>query len=353
MADTISVDVAVVGAGPAGSAAAIRCHKNGLTVALIDKAVFPRDKVCGDGIPLKTFKLLEELGFEEQEMFENGYKISRLKVYGPGNHVTTYGGLTPDASTKSGCIPRKLFDDALYRRAASAASYNLTGYKVVRVENAADNQTLYVTTKNGEEKKIKAAAVIAADGANSFMARFLKLLKRDQAHHFDGLRCYFKGKPFDSVVHLFYDKNTLPGYVWVFPVARDTANVGIMINKKYKKSGGENIRQVFEKVLKENPHLRKVLEGARQQDTVKGAPLPLGTLPGSRVADGVILVGDAAAFINPVTGGGIYFAILSAMKASDILSDLIKSGETVSKENLQSYEKWWRHTILPGFLYST
>ncbi|RMH61309.1 MAG: NAD(P)/FAD-dependent oxidoreductase [Calditrichaeota bacterium] len=353
MIETINVDVAIVGAGPAGSAAALSCHKHGLSVALIDKAVFPRDKVCGDGIPLKTFKLLEELGFNEQDLFKDGFKINRLKVYGPDHHVTTYGGLTPDASTKSGCIPRKAFDNALYRRAAAICRYNLTGYKLEAIENGANIQTLRVRSlKTKSEQTVVARAVIAADGANSYTARLLKLLKRDQAHHFDGLRWYFKGKRFDSSVHLFYDKRTLPGYVWVFPVARDMANVGIMINKKHKKNTGATIRDIFIDVLESNPRLKAVLNGAEPLDEIKGAPLPLGTLPGSRITDGVVLVGDAAAFINPVTGGGIYFAILSAMKAADILAELLGKNVPVSKQNLQQYEHWWRQTIFPGFFYS-
>ncbi len=353
MPEKIRVDVAIIGAGPAGSAAAINCHKNGLSVALLDKATFPRDKVCGDGIPLKTFKLLEELGFKEKEFFKNGYKINRLKVYGPQNHITVYGGLQSDASTKSGCIPRTEFDYAIYRRAESISDHVLSAHKLVSIKNSGDWQLLEVyNRKNDQTRHIEARLVIAADGANSYTARLLNLLKRDQAHHFDGLRWYFKGKKFDSSVHLFYDSRTLPGYVWVFPVAADMANVGIMLNKKQKKNTGKTIRDIFLEVIEHNPELKKLLSGAEPVNEMKGAPLPLGTLPGSRVTDGAILVGDAAAFINPVTGGGIYFAILSAMKAAEIATYLIRENLPPTKENLLSYEQWWQKKILPGFFYS-
>ncbi len=353
MQKKINVDVAIIGAGPAGSTAALSCHKHGLSVALVDKAEFPRDKVCGDGIPLKTFKLLEQLGFNEDELFTKGYKINRLKVYGPEHQVTEYGSLTADASTKSGCIPRYEFDNALFLKAEAISDFVFTGHKLTSLQNGTDVQKIEIQElKSGDVRNIEARLILAADGANSYCARLLNLAKRDQAHHFDGLRWYFKGKKFDSIVHLFYDSRTLPGYVWVFPVADDMANVGIMINKKYKKSDGKNIRDIFLDVLNTNPGLKKLLDGAEPVGNIKGAPLPLGTLPGSRITDGAVLIGDAAAFINPVTGGGIYFAILSAMKAADIAVGLIGENQLATKKNLSGYEKWWRKTILPGFVYS-
>ena len=344
--------IAVVGAGPAGSVATICCKKNDLKVVLIDKAEFPRDKVCGDGIPLKTFNLLQKLGFNEVDLFQDGYKISQLKVYSPEYKTIVFGNMKADASTKSGCIPRKDFDNKLFKKAADSADKVLTGHKVINIENLADKKKITLKQiSNGELKEVIVNAVIAADGANSVIAKMTGLLKRDEEHYFDGLRWYYEGKKFDSAVHLFYDKHTLPGYVWVFPVAEDRANVGIMINKKYKESSGRTIKDIFIDVLENNTNLKEVLHGAHPIDNIKGAPLPLGTLPGSRITDGIILVGDAAAFINPVTGGGIYFAVLSAMKAVDVLKKAITQAD-VSVHGIKEYEQWWQNEILPGFQYS-
>jgi len=344
--------IAVVGGGPSGAVATICCKKNNLKVVLIDKAEFPRDKVCGDGIPLKTFNLLEKLGFKEADLFKDGYKISQLKVYSPEYKTIVFGNVKADTSTKSGCIPRKDFDNRLFKKAADLADKVLTGHKVIKIENIADKKKITLKQiSNAEEKEIVVTAVIAADGANSVIAKMTGLLKRDEKHYFDGLRWYYAGKKFDSAVHLFYDKRTLPGYVWVFPVAEERANVGIMINKKYKESSGKTIKDIFIEVLENNPNLKEVLHGARPMDSIKGAPLPLGTLPGSRIADGIVLVGDAAAFINPVTGGGIYFGVLSAMKAVDVLKKAI-THKDVTVRGINEYEEWWQNEILPGFQYS-
>ncbi len=346
------VDIAIIGAGPAGAAAAIQCKKNNLSVALIDKAEFPRDKVCGDGIPLKTFTLLQELGFKESDLFTRGYKISRLKVYSPAYRITEYGSLKPDASTKSGCIPRAAFDAMLFERAAQAADKTYTGYKLTAIDRSGGQAVLTLQNNtSGDALHVTARGVIGADGANSMLARLLGMLKRDPAHHFDGLRCYFKGKKFDSAVHLFYDKRSLPGYVWVFPVAEDRANVGIMIDKACKKKNDKNIRDLFFEIIQTNPNIKEILAGAEAEDKPYGAPLPLGTLPGNRISDNTILIGDAAAFINPVTGGGIYFAIQSAIKAADVFAGAIQKNN-LSQDALQIYEKWWRAAFLPGFEYS-
>lgn len=344
--------VVIVGAGPAGSAAAIQFKQKKIRTALIDKAVFPRDKVCGDGIPLKTFKLLSELGFSEAELFRGGRLIKRMYVYSPAGDKTIIGGLQPDAGTKSGCIPRFFFDNMLFQKAAGMADAAFIGYKLILFNREGDCWRL--TIKNavsGEEKHLSADLLIGADGGNSMVARQSGLLAPDEKYRFDGLRIYYTGKKFEPAVHLFYDKLTLPGYVWIFPVAEERANVGIMINRRHKHESGKTIRQIFEEVLATNLQIREVLDGAQPMDKTRGAPLPLGVTRGERIADGLLLIGDAAAFINPISGGGIYFALLSAKMAAECGFAAFNAGG-VSKNNLLPYEHWWRKSILPGFLYS-
>lgn len=344
--------VAVVGAGPAGSAAVLSFKKKNKQVVLIDRAVFPRDKVCGDGIPLKTFNLLQQLGFEEAELFRHGFKINRMRVYSPDNDETVFGDLKPDASTKSGCIPRLFFDNVLYERAAASADRVLTGYKLTGLDVEKGRKILRLrNTADKDQVSISCDLLVGADGANSFVARLSGLLKFDEHHLFDGLRIYYEGGPFEAAVHLVYDARTLPGYVWIFPVSESRANVGLIVNRQTKKRSGKSIKQIFYEVLETNEALKNVLRNARPQDEVHGAPLLLGTLPGSRIADHTILIGDAAAFINPVTGGGIYFAVLSAMKAAETGSRALDSGN-VCASALEDYEKWWRKEIRPGFNYS-
>ena len=344
--------VAIVGAGPAGAAAAIYCKKYNLEVLLIDKKNFPRDKTCGDGIPLKTFSLLEELGLDREDLIKGGYKIQQMNVYSPDNSQISYGDVDSDTGTKSGCIPRMFFDNVLFEKASSITDKVLTGYKVTGVSSAGKRRKIKLRQISGnEEIEIEADLIIAADGAKSTVANKIGMLASDNDHYFDGLRVYYEGGSFDPALHIFYDHRTLPGYIWIFPISKDRANVGIMMNKRINLQEGENIRKTFLEVLDTNPVISEILKEAKPAGKIEGAPLPLGTLPGPRIADNIIFIGDAAAFIHPITGGGIYYGILSAKYAAKYGVQAIYDGD-LSAKSLKNYEKWWRKEILPGFQYA-
>ena len=338
--------VAIVGAGPAGSAAALYLKKEGIDCALIDKACFPRDKACGDGIPMKTVHLLEELGFSEREIFARGYKIKGMAVYSPLGDKTQIGGVD-EADTKSGCIPRIDFDNLLFQKARAAAKQSFCGFRLKNMQRR--DGRWHLSLYNSREKErldISADVLIGADGAHSVVARQAGLLQEDRVHSFDGLRRYYSGGPFEPVVHIIYDRRLLPGYLWIFPVSEQRVNVGLMTLRKK----GQNLQIILEDVLKNNARVKEILGEARAEGPARGALLPLGSIPGERISDGLLLTGDAAAFINPVTGGGIYTAILSAREASRVVSRALPAGRT-QKENLKDYEYWWRKEILPGFEY--
>ncbi len=342
--------VAVVGAGPAGSSAALYLKQHGVRVALIDKAFFPRDKACGDGIPFKTVRLLNELGISEQELFENGQQVSRMEIYGPSGDLLVFEDDSRSAG-KNGCIPRKHFDNLLFRKAAQVSDAVFQGHQLLAMKKEADFFALTLKDKKtGRRRTIRAQLVIGADGGNSRVARLAGLLKRAPQHHFDGLRGYFKGNHFGDVIRIFYDKRILPGYVWIFPVSTQTANVGIMTRRKGKKEPGW-LQKIFYEIIDSNNALKPYLQGAQPIGPLRGAPMPLGTLTGVRTADGVLLIGDAAAFINPLTGGGIYWAVLSAKKAAQVATRALADHD-ISKIGLKDYERWWRKTLLPGFQYS-
>lgn len=210
------------------------------------------------------------------------------------------------------------------------------------------------TLKNLTDNKIyrlRCKIVIGADGGNSKIARASGLLMANEHHLYHGLRQYYRRERFDSSVYIFYDRRILPGYVWIFPVSQTMANVGMMITPQKWKSIAKPAAQIFKEILNTNPDIKLLLAGAAPVDKIKGAILPLGSLPGARTSDGLILVGDAAAFINPLSGGGIYTALLSALKAAEVCSSSLKNNDW-SKAGLSAYEKWRRKTLRPGFKYA-
>ncbi len=344
--------VVIIGGGPAGAAAALYFKEANVTVALVDKAIFPRDKSCGDGIPLKTFRLLEELGFKEEELFKGGFRISGMSVYAPDGTPAHFGKASVDSATKSGCIPRKYFDNLLFQKAKHKADAVFEGYKLERMTKITSGWLLKLKDiKQGKITEIETELLIGADGAGSFTARKSGLFPVDERHSFEGLRLYYAGKTFRNRVEIFYDKRILPGYVWVFPVAENRANVGIMAPRRNSRKNKTGLRQVFDTVLQTNPDVKEALSGAEPDSSVRGAMLPLGNAPGKRTADHLILIGDAAAFINPLTGGGIYFALQSAKAAARIGAKALQKGRC-TEDDLSEYERWYKDVLSPGFYYA-
>jgi flavin-dependent dehydrogenase len=275
-----------------------------------------------------------------------------MNVYSPRNIRITYGDVNIDTGTKSGCIPRMFFDNILFEKASSIVDKVLTGYKVTEVSSAGKMRKIKLRKISADEEiEIDTDLIIAADGAKSTVANKIGMLASDIDHYFDGLRVYYDGGSFDPALHIFYDRRTLPGYIWIFPISKDRANVGIMMKKRINLKEGENIRKIFIEVLQTNPAISEILKEAKPNGKIEGAPLPLGTLPGPRIADNIIFIGGAAAFIHPITGGGIYYGILSAKYVAKYGSQAIYDGD-LSTKYLQNYEKWWRKEILPGFQYA-
>lgn len=342
-------DVIIVGGGPSGSTSAIYHTRLGLKTLLIDKAVFPRDKVCGDGIPMKVLTLLKEMGVSLEELSRIGYQIDRLKLYSPSGVEVKYGEIDPESEAKSFCITRYLFDNFLFQRARQECGDVYDGVALRQLRR--DNGRYYLTLQdnaNGREQVVSAPIVIGADGANSRVRKFLGLEIVLPEYRFDGVRAYMQGAYFEPAVLIFYDEVTLPGYFWIFPVSKTKANVGLMVEKETCRQQGMNIREMFYYLLENNGDLKAALSGCQLLDEPKGHPLPLGHGAIDSIADGAMLIGDAASFINPITGGGIYYGMYSGKQAAYISKKAVDSGR-FQKEDLREFQQFFRNKLLPGF----
>ncbi len=346
-----NVQVAVIGAGPAGSAAAIHLKRGGAEVALIDKAHFPRNKVCGDGIPFKTFRLLQELGFSENELLREGYPITGMTLYAANGSPFHLHGSNAE-NKKSGCIPREIFDNLLFQKAKMCVDSVYEGFRLIGMEKQTGGYRLHLQ-KVGTDRmtEIKTQLVIGADGATGYTAKEAGLKPEDFQHSFEGMRLYYKGENFPNRIRIFYDSRILPGYLWIFPVSANRANVGIMAPRRSNRTQKIGLKRIFEDILKTNDTVKMALKNAEADSPLRGALLPLGSLPGSRVSDHLLLVGDAASSIHPITGGGIYFALYSARMAARIGLEALQQGNT-GKEALVGYDQWYHQTLMPGFLYA-
>ncbi|NOX88773.1 MAG: NAD(P)/FAD-dependent oxidoreductase [Calditrichaeota bacterium] len=348
----VEFSVAIVGAGPAGSSAALRFKQLGADVVLIDRFVFPREKVCGDGIPEKALRLAYDLGFGTEDFSDAGNPVKKMHIYGPGGQSVVFGEDRADAAAKSFCISRKIFDNILFQKAASLVDRVLIPFNLVNLKRVGDKWNLELKETDGDRTlDVKAHLLIGADGANSVVARKTGLFKERKEPRFLGLRCYFIGGPFEQAVYIFYDRAALPGYCWIFPVSENLANVGIMIFPKDRKGNPQNVRSIFEKIVQQNKEIRRLLKGAKPKGECGIALLPLGASSEKRTDDGLILIGDAAGFVNPMTGGGIYNAMLSGITAAQIGAKALVEKDC-SRKRLREYETWWRKNLLPGFRFA-
>lgn len=285
-------DVAVVGAGPAGAAAALRVLQlsPNARVLLLDAAGFPRDKTCGDGIAAHVFDLLDALGVPDLSRL--GPPVPRLTLRSPGGRVVARTCARPNR-----VIPRMVFDAELVAAAVGRGA-ELRRHRVRRMEVGADRVVL--------DGAVAARTVIGADGANSTIRRLIGAPRPQPATTAVAIRGYAPTNLDTDALVLTYGRGPVPAYAWSFPLPGGGSNVGYGV---FDGRGGGSRQELLDTLGTLLPGLEPA------PGTVRGHHLPLSTSPRHHPDGRVLLVGDAASMINPLTGEGIYDAVASGVLA--------------------------------------
>lgn len=282
----------MVGAGPAGAAAALRVlqlHPDA-RVLLLDAAAFPRDKTCGDGIAAHVFDLLEALGVPDLSRL--GPAVPKLALRTPGGRVVARTCARPNR-----VIPRVVFDAELVA-AAVARGAQLRRHRVRRLEVRPDRVVL-----DGE---IAAGTVIGADGAHSTVRRLLGAPPARPTTTAVAIRGYAPTTLDPDALVIEFALGRHPAYAWSFPVAGGGSNVGYGV---FDRRGGGSRRELLDA-------LRALLPGQEPvPQSIRGHHLPLSTGPRHHPDGRVLLAGDAASMVNPLTGEGIFDAVASGVLA--------------------------------------
>jgi len=308
-------DVAIIGAGPAGSATAHFLAKGGLRVVLLDKFEFPRDKTCGDGLTPRAIKILEAMGvlpqIEERAFRASGIKIRYSDEITFSLEINNLRNLPDYLLT----MPRFQLDNVLRQCAVDTGVYFLPRAKVENLTCSANNP-VYIQTESGQV--IECALAVIATGANSSLLQKLGLLKTSPPPNL-AARAYFENvEGLDDSLIIFFDGINLPGYGWVFPTGETTANIGCGVFYEEPVSQPSRLRGFIE----EHPYLKRILKHARQVEPIKGYPLRTDFSPSHCGNEWVLVVGEATGLVNPITGEGIDYALESAqLAASAILSE--------------------------------
>ena len=341
MKHPIMYDAVIVGAGPSGCTAALYAHKYGLKTLLLDKAVFPRDKVCGDALSGKSVRILKELGLLEEVGDLDGSVINRLTFGSPKNKIFDVylkGKENNDQITKGFVIPRKIFDNFLFKK-ADAVTDTRQGFTVQDLifENdfVAD---IKGKTNDGFEQEIRAPLVLGCDGPTSIVSRKLGVYEMEMEHTSVALRCYFEGVDgLTDQIELHYVKELNPGYFWLFPAGEGKANIGLGLSKNDAKKEKRTLRQIMDDLI-QTEYFKQRFSHAKKLETPVGWNLPLGSIHRKNYGNGFLLLGDAAGLVDPFTGEGIGNAMVSGKYAIQVAKKCRETGDYTESE-LAEYDK--------------
>jgi geranylgeranyl reductase family protein len=334
-------DVIVVGAGPGGSAAAIILAQMGWKVLLLDKARFPRDKVCGDFISPRSQFILEMLGCKQALEQTRPNRIHKAALYLDGKQITT--GEIPRVETLNNygyVSPRLILDNIIFQRAREVGAETIEECEVKNITLHTDG-VVVEAQQDKTQCSFEGQLVIAADGSRSTAA---KVLGENQTSRnaILALRAYFDEVEGDEQsADIFFDQKYFPGYAWIFPMANRRANVGLgMVMDTYQRYN-LNLRQCLMDWIEQDPFARARLGNARLDGRIVGWPLNTYNSRGGNYSERVLLLGDAASFIDPINGEGIHTALESARMAAQVANEALFT-ENFSATFLARYEKRWR-----------
>jgi menaquinone-9 beta-reductase len=313
-------EVAVVGAGPAGSTAALLLHRLGHDVVLLDEARFPRDKICGEALSPGAWRLLEALGAAPEIAAAGAYPISGMKLVAPNGR--SFAGRYDGGRTTGFSIERHVLDAILLRRAREAGvavreAATVTGLRL----NAGGAVTGVEVRRDGETDSLGARLVIGADGRRSRVARSLGLLREAPWPRRFAVRGHWGGTP--GLSHLGEMHVGGGGYCGLAPLGPDSANVTFVLQKPQMLEAGRDLLGFYRGTLRRWPQIWERLQHA----TLLGAPRAIGPLAlesRGTWAPGVLLVGDAAGFLDPFTGEGVALALRGAALAAEIGHDVLQ-----------------------------
>ncbi len=339
-------DVIVIGGGPSGSSSTMFLSKAGKKVLLLDRAKFPRDKTCGDGISGKSTRVLRELGLLEGMKSIEAQPMGGVTFSSPKGKVVPISSKKTDRSDPPGYVCRReVFDNYLFQNAKKAAAKTMEEFMVqdLIMENGTVVGVKGTHLPTKETHEFRAKMVIGADGVGGITARKLGVFNDDELHVCSAIRAYYDNvEGMIDQIELHFIDGVLPGYFWVFPLPDKRANVGIGILVKDMKNKKVNLQKLMEDTIANNPHFKDRFKNSKRISLLKGWSLPLGSKRFDKkrstpYSNGILLVGDAASLIDPFTGEGIGNALMSGKLASQVVCEAIEKND-FSAQFLKKYD---------------
>lgn len=332
-----SCDVLIIGAGPAGSAAARVLAAAGVDVVLADQRTFPRDKVCGDGLISDALGALDLLGIRDA-VLQRAAHANELRVYAPGGQYVSLRG-------RYACVPRAVLDDFLVKAAIDAGARfasSATAVAPVIGDGAVAGARF---TADGTAFDVRARVTLLATGANATALDAFGLHVPLKPMGVAG-RAYVEAslevaRRFPHLT-IAYDREWCPGYGWIFPSPPNRFNVGVGL---FGPRNAGRLREFWQAFRSRFAPAREILAASREVVPFRGAPLRTGLTGAEFGRPGLLVVGEAAAATYPATGEGIGKAMESGILAAQML---LERGDATAALH-EAYGAEFRRRFVPRY----
>lgn len=328
-----SYDVIVVGAGPAGSTSALYAAKNGASVLLLDK----KKEI---GSPIQCAGFLPDAS-EVQALLRDARLPDTLKNYPDScvlQRIDTQRLITPNCNIKEFAVrgtvlDRRRYDQFLAEQAARAGAELMIKTRVTKIEG-----TTVETSGSFGKQRIKAKAIIGADGPNSLVAKSKGLALRPESRVTSvALEYQVRNVDIDpSALEMYFGKDFVPGgYAWIFPEGKDRANVGIGIRSGMAEKG-ISAKEYLHRFMRDHPLAEPKLKNGIIMNVIAGI-IPVNGAPEKTATENALVVGDAAGQIFATNGGGIPPAMIAGKIAGETAAEF-----AAGKSRLEEYDSRWR-----------
>lgn len=316
---TKTFDVLIIGAGPAGCACAYMLKDSGLSVALIDKAQFPRDKTCGDALSADVSNQFGWMDSELQEAFgrfAQKHPSNGIRLFAPNHQFLDVSTSPPDSEKQGGFIAKRIdFDNFFLEQVKKLKNVSLFQGEAIKEVQVLDDSI----SCQSETTRYEAPIAVGADGALSVIKKKLAPERFEKKHHCSGLRQYYKnveGFNPGNHIELHFYQEALPGYFWIFPLPDNQANVGIGILSSSASKKEKPLKEIFKNIIATHPNIKERFQNAEPIEGIKGFGLPIGSKKRRISGERFLLTGDAASLIDPFSGEGVGNAIRSGRVAA-------------------------------------
>ncbi len=347
----IQTDVCIIGAGPAGAAASLTLSQSRISHILVDSAVFPRHKPCGDIITSGVLRAMDLLDPEILRVLKSRDLVNPVwttHVYPPNGNPITIDFLEFDRKEgEPSCYSLSRFDmDQVILEQVQKSEY-VTVYQGCRITDI-DHQPDAVILTSDQGFQIMARLVIVATGSNNNILKQIGLSvpRKDSAI---GIRAHFENIDFEkSETSLFLDSGIMPGGLYITPLPGNSFNVNLVVSLDKVSVENLNLREEFDKVIESNPILKQRFQNGRRIGNFEGSMLFLGVRKRVIAGNRFLVIGDSAGLIEFFSGNGIPQALLSGRMAAQKAIQAIQNSD-FSKEFLSRFEDELYHKIKQNY----